>query len=317
MNEFDKLLEQIQGTTPEERSSGSFSAEVKSTTYLDKFGVNLVQKAKEGRLDDCIGRESQIHQLKVNILKRKKKSSLLVGEAGIGKTQIVNGLAKLIAKGEIEALKDKIIYEVNMNTLVAGTQYRGQFEKRLDGLIKEAQANPNIILFIDEAHTIMGAGQGRGSGPDAANTLKPALADGSLTLIVATTNEESEELLKDKAMARRFSLIIVPIQSREEVYEILNAIKYLYERHHGVIFKEKAIVSILVLGEHFGKLRDLNNPDVSIDLMDTIGSLKRNNENYWNGKANSKVVSVKDVVDAITAIYPTTTNDVNKILKAA
>lgn len=242
------------------------------TPMLDNFGKDLTAKAVEGGLDPVVGREKEIEQLIEILNKYKKNNPVLVGEPGVGKTAIVEGFAQRVAEGvDIDSsFHGCRVIELNLTTLVAGTKYRGEFEARMESIIKEASENKNIILFVDELHTVIGAGNASGS-MDASNMLKPALARGEMRVIGATTfNEYQKYIEKDKAFERRFQKITVDFPTKEEAIEILTNIKEVYQEHHGVEYTDDIIDKIYDLSERYVPMR--NNPDKSIDLMDEVGS---------------------------------------------
>ena len=241
------------------------------TPVLDNFGSNLIDDARKGKIDPVVGRDEEINQLIQILNKRKKNNPLLVGEPGVGKSAVVEGLAlKILNKDIDESFYDKKIIKLELASMVAGTKYRGQFEERMVAIMTEAKNNPEVILFLDEIHTIVGAGGASGS-LDAANMLKPPLAKGEFTCIGATTFDEYQKHFeKDKALARRFQKITINPPSREETIEILKNIKSKYEEHHGVNYSSGIMEKIVDLSNRY--IMDRNNPDKSIDLMDEVGS---------------------------------------------
>ncbi len=245
----------------------------KSTTpLLDNFGKDLTEKAFQGDLDPVVGRDKEVEQIIEILKKRKKNNPVLIGEPGVGKTAVVEALAQRISdeKNIDASFYDCKIIELSLTTLVAGTKYRGEFEQRMESIIKEASENPHIILFIDELHTVIGAGNTSGS-MDASNMLKPALARGEMRVIGATTLDEYQKHIeKDKAFERRFQRVMVNKPTKEESIEILTNIKSVYEQHHGVSYSDEIINNIYDLTERYVSNR--NNPDKSIDLMDEVGS---------------------------------------------
>lgn len=233
------------------------------------YGVDLVEKAKKGRIDPVIGRDKEIERLIEILLRRTKNNPLLIGEAGVGKTAIVEGLALRIFEKEVpDMLLDKKILSVSMASLVAGTKYRGEFEERISKIIKEIENNPNIIIFIDEMHSLVGAGGAEGA-IDASNIFKPALARGKFKLIGATTIQEYKESIeKDKALNRRFQTILITEPTLDETYDILKKIKPLYEKYHGVIVSDEILKNIVDLASKY--IFDRRNPDKSIDILDEV-----------------------------------------------
>lgn len=241
------------------------------TPVLDNFGKDLTQLAIEGRLDPVVGRETEIRRCSQILARRKKNNPILIGEPGVGKTAIVEGLAKMIIERTCpRILFDKKIITLELSTLVAGTKYRGQFEERMESVIQEASANPNIILFIDEIHTLIGAGSASGS-LDAANILKPALARGEIQCIGATTlNEYRESIEKDGALSRRFQQVMVEPSTTEQTRQILQNIRSKYEDHHAVKYTEEALDACVSYSNRY--IQDRFLPDKAIDLMDEAGA---------------------------------------------
>ena len=242
-----------------------------ATPILDNFGRDLTQYAKEDRLDPIVGRHKEIERVSQILSRRKKNNPILVGEPGVGKSAIAEGLAiRIVEKKVSRVLFNKRIVMLDLAALVAGTKYRGQFEERMRGIINELEKNPDIILFIDEIHTLVGAGGASGS-LDASNMFKPALARGELQCIGATTLDEfRQHIEKDGALERRFQKIIVEPTSIEETIEILNNIKIKYEEHHNVIYTDDAIESCVILTDRY--MHDRFLPDKAIDALDEAGS---------------------------------------------
>ena len=238
---------------------------------VEELGVDLTKKAKENKLDPVIGREKEIKRLLEILCRRTKNNPILIGEAGVGKTAIVEELSRLIANNNVPiALKNKKIINLDMSSLVAGTKYRGEFEDRVRKILKEVEENEDIILFIDEIHTLVGAGGAEGA-IDASNIFKPALARGKLRLIGATTTEEYKKFIKqDSALERRFQTIKVEKPNKEETKEILIKIKPLYEKYHKVSISNEIIELITNLSEKY--VYDRNEPDKSIDILDEVCS---------------------------------------------
>ncbi len=241
------------------------------TPVLDNFGVDMTKAAEEGRLDPVVGREKEIERLAQILSRRKKNNPVLIGEPGVGKSAIVEGLAlRIIQKKVSRVLFDKRLVALDMASVVAGTKYRGQFEERIKAILNELSKNPNIILFIDEVHTIVGAGGASGS-MDAANMLKPALARGEIQCIGATTLDEyRKNIEKDAALERRFQKVIVEPTTAEETLQILRNIKEKYEDHHNVTYTDGALESCVKLTERY--ISDRNFPDKAIDALDEAGS---------------------------------------------
>lgn len=244
------------------------------TPFLDKYSTDLTKAAKDGKLDPVVGREHEIQRVLEIIGRRKKNNPILIGEPGVGKSAIVEGLAQLIVKQQTSpALFNKRIVSVDLTAMVAGSKYRGQFEERIKGLITELENNPDIIIFIDEIHTLIGAGGGSGT-MDAANILKPALARGTVQCIGATTFKEyANSIEKDGALERRFQKVIVEPTTTEQTLAILRNIKDRYEEHHGVTFCDEALEACVKLTERY--VTDRFFPDKAIDVMDEVGSKLR------------------------------------------
>ncbi len=241
------------------------------TPVLDNFGTDLTKAAAEGKLDPCVGRDREIQRIIEILGRRKKNNPILIGEPGVGKSAIVEGLAQLIEKRHTSPmLFGKRIYTLDMTGVVAGTKYRGQFEERLKALMKELEANPDVIVFIDEIHTIIGAGATPGS-MDAANIMKPALARGTIQCIGATTLDEYRESIeKDGALERRFQKVQVEPTTNEETLQILHNIKDRYEQHHHVKYTDAALEACVKLTDRY--VTDRFMPDKAIDALDETGS---------------------------------------------
>lgn len=244
------------------------------TPVLDNFGRDLTKLAIEGKLDPVIGRTSEIERVVQVIARRKKNNPVLIGEPGVGKTAIVEGLALRITERKVpRALMNKRVVSLDLGSMVAGTKYRGQFEERMKAVVQELEKNEDVILFIDELHTLVGAGGASGS-LDAANMLKPALARGEIQCIGASTLDEyREHIEKDGALDRRFQKIIVEAPTAEETLEILSNVKDKYEKHHGVIYTEDAIKSCVKLAERY--ITDRYFPDKAFDVLDESGARVR------------------------------------------
>lgn len=238
---------------------------------LDNFGTDLTKCASEGKLDPVVGREREIQRVVEILCRRKKNNPILIGEPGVGKSAIVEGLAQLINKHHTSpVLFNKRIISLDMTAIVAGTKYRGQFEERIRALIKEIEQNPDVVIFIDEIHTLIGAGSTPGS-MDAANILKPALARGTIQCIGATTlSEYRNSIEKDGALERRFQKVIVEPTTSDETITILNNIKERYENHHHVSYTNDAILACVKLTERY--VTDRFFPDKAIDVLDEVGA---------------------------------------------
>ena len=256
------------------KSAGTTTAQTKAksnTPVLDTFGTNLTQAATEGKLDPCVGREREIQRVIEILGRRKKNNPILIGEPGVGKSAIVEGLAQMITQHHTSPmLFNKKIYTLDMTAIVAGTKYRGQFEERLRQLMKELEQNDDIIVFIDEIHTIIGAGSTPGS-MDAANIMKPALARGTVQCIGATTLDEYRNSIeKDGALERRFQKVLVEPTTNEETLQILRNIKDRYEHHHHVTYTDDALAACVKLTDRY--VNDRFMPDKAIDALDEVGS---------------------------------------------
>ncbi len=272
---------------------GRVAAKVLLTPTLDQFGKDLTHEAASGKLDPVYGRDHEIAEL-INILNQKRKrNAVLVGEAGVGKTAIVEGLAQKIAAGKVPGLEGKRIISLDVGALLAGTTLRGQFEERVSNLIKELEENPNIIVFIDELHQIVGANSSAGerSSMNMANMLKTALARGTVQMIGATTLDEYRKYIeKDAALERRLQTVTVEAPSADETVAILKTLKPGFEKHHHVVYEEAALKAAAELAEHYIYGRNL--PDSAIDVLDGAGSLVR---------ALGRATVTEDVVRAIVS----------------
>lgn len=269
-NDFLQVLSSVRGSQRVESQDpeGTYDA-------LAKFGTNLVELAKKHKLDPVIGRDEEIRRVIRILSRRTKNNPVLIGEPGVGKTAIVEGLAERIVRGDVpEGLKDKIIFSLDMGALIAGAKYRGEFEERLKAVLKEVQSSEGkIILFIDEIHTIVGAGKTEGS-MDAGNLIKPMLARGELNCIGATTFDEYRKYIeKDKALERRFQPVIADEPTVEDTISILRGLKERFEIHHGIRIHDSAIVAAAKLSNRY--IQDRFLPDKAIDLIDEAGAMIR------------------------------------------
>lgn len=265
---------------------------------LEKYAINLNQLAEEGKIDPLIGRQVEIDRTIQILCRRRKNNPLLVGEAGVGKTAIAEGLAKMIVDGDIpDVLKDSTIYSLDLGGLVAGTKYRGDFEKRLKGVLKQLSTEPHAILFIDEIHTIIGAGAASGGVMDASNLIKPKLASSELKCIGSTTYQEFRGIFeKDRALARRFQKIEVNEPSVDETFSILKGVRSHFEGHHQVKYTDKALKAAAELSSRY--ITDRFLPDKAIDVIDEAGAAIM----LKPPSARKKSITVKDVEDIIAKI---------------
>ncbi|BAL92989.1 putative ATPase associated with various cellular activities [Actinoplanes missouriensis 431] len=269
-----QLLSGYQGKEPAAAGAATGEAAPSTSLVLDQFGRNLTQAAREGKLDPVIGREKEIERVMQVLSRRTKNNPVLIGEPGVGKTAVVEGLSQSIVKGEVpETLKDKQLYTLDLGALVAGSRYRGDFEERLKKVLKEIRTRGDIILFIDEIHTLVGAGAAEGA-IDAASILKPMLARGELQTIGATTLDEyRKHLEKDAALERRFQPIQVGEPSLAHTIEILKGLRDRYEAHHRISITDAALVAAATLADRYISDRFL--PDKAIDLIDEAGARMR------------------------------------------
>ncbi len=258
---------------PEEEPKRQKTRFKKQTLILDTYGTNLSKLASEGKLDPVIGRTEEILRVIQILGRRRKNNPVLVGEPGVGKTAIVEGLALKMVEGNVPvSLQGKVIYTLELSTIVAGTKYRGQFEERMKSIVDELILNPHIIVFIDELHTLVGAGSSTGS-LDASNIIKPALARGEIRCIGATTFDEFRENIEDDgALDRRFQKVTVNPPSLEETIEILSNIRHKYEEHHSVSYDDSIIDLIVKLADRY--IMDRYFPDKAVDILDEVGSYK-------------------------------------------
>jgi ATP-dependent Clp protease ATP-binding subunit ClpA len=276
VNYISHGLPQVPGEGGEEELETSLEGDSEpEETPLQRYASNLNQMAVDGKIDPLIGREVEVERTVQILCRRRKNNPLYVGDAGVGKTALAEGLARMIVEERVpEVLLDSTIYALDMGSLIAGTKYRGDFEKRLKGVIKEIQDDPGAVLFIDEIHTVIGAGAASGGVMDASNLIKPVLANGEIRCIGSTTYEEYRGIFeKDHALARRFQKIDVPEPTLEETIAILHGLKSRFEEHHGVLYDAGALESAAELS-----LRHLNDrrlPDKAIDVIDEAGASLR------------------------------------------
>jgi len=278
----------------EEEATG----ETQSSRPLDNFASNLNELARQGRIDPLIGRETEVERTIQILCRRRKNNPLFVGEAGVGKTAIAEGLAKLIVDAQVpEVLENAVIYALDLGSLVAGTKYRGDFEKRLKAVLAQLRKQRNAVLFIDEIHTLIGAGAASGGVMDASNLIKPMLASGELKCIGSTTYQEYRGIFeKDRALARRFQKIDIPEPSEEETYQILKGLKTRFEEHHDVKYSSKALRTAVELASRY--INDRHLPDKAIDVIDEAGASQR----LLPAAKRKKVVGVTEIEAIIAKI---------------
>jgi ATP-dependent Clp protease ATP-binding subunit ClpA len=288
----------------EPQEQGEENAAATQQGALEQFTTNLNVSAKEGRIDPLIGRESEVERVIQVLCRRRKNNPLLVGEAGVGKTAIAEGLAWRITQGDVpEVLAESCVFSLDMGALLAGTKYRGDFEQRLKAVLKQLKANPHAILFIDEIHTLIGAGSASGGTLDASNLLKPALSSGQLKCIGATTFNEYRGIFeKDHALSRRFQKIDVVEPTVEQTVQILRGLKSRFEEHHGIKYSSSALSAAAELSAKF--INDRHLPDKAIDVIDEAGAAQR----ILPKSKQKKVVGkneIEDIVAKIARIPPT------------
>ncbi|NVK00304.1 MAG: ATP-dependent Clp protease ATP-binding subunit ClpA [Oceanospirillaceae bacterium] len=246
-----------------------------ASSPLKQYAVNLNQLAAEGQIDPLVGRDSEVERVVQILSRRRKNNPLLVGEAGVGKTAIAEGLAKLIVEEQVPSvIADSVVYSLDLGALLAGTKYRGDFEKRLKALLNEIKKKPHSILFIDEIHTIIGAGAASGGSMDASNLLKPLLSSGQIRCIGSTTFQEFRGIFeKDRALARRFQKVDVMEPSVEDTYQILRGLKSRFEEHHEISYQDEALRAAAELAERY--INEKHLPDKAIDVIDEAGAYQR------------------------------------------
>jgi ATP-dependent Clp protease ATP-binding subunit ClpA len=295
-------------TGSKESQQDSPEAEIKGDKNLETYTINLNKLVVEGKIDPLIGRENEVERVVQILCRRRKNNPLLVGEAGVGKTAIAEGLAKLIVEKKIpEVLQEKVIYSLDLGALIAGTKYRGDFEQRLKNVLKQLNEHKNAILFIDEIHTIIGAGSASGGTLDASNLLKPALAKGNLKCIGATTYQEYRAVFeKDQALARRFQKIDVEEPNVQTTINILKGLKVHFEEHHNVKFSPSALISAAELSARFISDRQL--PDKAIDIIDEAGAAQR----ILPKNKQKKIIGSKEIEDVIAKIARIPPQNINK-----
>lgn len=299
------------GTRGDEEDGGVKTGSEALDTYCD----DLIEKARDGKIDPLIGREKEVERTVQILCRRSKNNPLYVGDPGVGKTAIAEGLAKRIADGDVpDVLADAVIYSLDMGALLAGTRYRGDFEERLKAVLKEVESIDGAVLFIDEIHTIIGAGATSGGAMDASNLLKPSLSNGALRCIGSTTYKEYRNYFeKDRALVRRFQKIDVAEPSVEDTIEILKGLKPYYEKHHGIEYTDEAIVAAVELSNKYIGERKL--PDKAIDIIDEVGAAQM----IVPEDQRKKIITDEDVEGVVAAIAripaKTVSKDDKEVLK--
>ncbi|WXU00340.1 MAG: ATP-dependent Clp protease ATP-binding subunit ClpA [Catillopecten margaritatus gill symbiont] len=287
----------------------------KKKSALQTYAINLCEKAKLGKIDPLLGREEEVLRTVQILSRRRKNNPLFVGQAGVGKTAIAQGIAKKIVDGKVpDVLKNASIYSLDVGVLIAGTKYRGDFEKRLKGVLNDLEQIPDAILFIDEIHTIVGAGSVSGGSLDASNLLKPALADGTLKCMGSTTYEEYRKVFeKDHALTRRFQKVDIDEPSVDDTIKILHGLKRHYQDHHKVKYSKAALVSAVELSHRY--MNDRRLPDKAIDVIDEVGALQQIRPKSKR-KTNIGVGDIEDIVAKLARIPSRqVTNDDKSLLK--
>ena len=320
LNDISRLdvMEHISNNVPEIHEENEIPhAENQNTSgsNLRKFTINLCQKAADGKIDPLLGREEEVLRTIQILSRRRKNNPLFVGQAGVGKTAIAEGIAKKIVDGDVpEVLESAKIFSLDIGVLIAGTKYRGDFEKRLNAVLEDLKKIENGILFIDEIHTLIGAGSVSGGSLDASNLLKPALADGSLKCIGSTTYDEYRKVFeKDHALTRRFQKIDIEEPSVDDAIKILNGLKKHYQDHHSVKYSKAALVSAVELSHRY--MSDRRLPDKAIDVIDEVGALQRIQPKSKR-KTNINVSDIEDIVAKLARIpSKQVTNDDKSMLK--
>ncbi len=302
VNYISHGMPQLPGDSAQEEQESSLEGDGEpDATALERYATNLNQMAIDGKIDPLIGREIEIERTIQILCRRRKNNPLYVGDAGVGKTALAEGLARMIVEERVpEVLSDATIYALDMGTLIAGTKYRGDFEKRLKAVIKEVQEDPGAVLFIDEIHTVIGAGAASGGVMDASNLIKPVLANGEIRCIGSTTYEEYRGIFqKDHALARRFQKIDVPEPTLEETIAILHGLKSRFEEHHGVHYEPGSLEAAAELSMRH--INDRRLPDKAIDVIDEAGANLRLQPADTRGEAIS-VEMVESIVAKMARI---------------
>ena len=301
-------ISKVTETENKESISEETDSEIKTNKNLESYTINLNKLVAENKIDPLIGREMEIERVVQILCRRRKNNPLLVGEAGVGKTAIAEGLAKKIVEKDIpEVLQNKTIYSLDLGALIAGTKYRGDFEQRLKTVIKQLNEERDSILFIDEIHTIIGAGSASGGTLDASNLLKPALANGQIKCIGATTYQEYRSVFeKDHALTRRFQKIDIEEPDVQTTITILKGLKSHFEEHHNVKFSTDAIISAVELSEKF--INDRQLPDKAIDIIDEAGAAQK----ILPQTKKKKVIGTKEIEDVISKVARIPAKNINK-----
>ena len=301
-------ISKVTETENKELISEETDSEIKTNKSLESYTINLNKLVAENKIDPLIGREMEIERVVQILCRRRKNNPLLVGEAGVGKTAIAEGLAKKIVEKDIpEVLQNKTIYSLDLGALIAGTKYRGDFEQRLKTVIKQLNEEKDSILFIDEIHTIIGAGSASGGTLDASNLLKPALANGQIKCIGATTYQEYRSVFeKDHALTRRFQKIDIEEPDIQTTITILKGLKSHFEEHHNVKFSTDAIISAVELSEKF--INDRQLPDKAIDIIDEAGAAQK----ILPQTKKKKVIGTKEIEDVISKVARIPAKNINK-----
>lgn len=310
-------ISKVPGTNERDQEQDQPDEEGGETTAsnhpLEAYASNLNELARQGRIDPLVGRENEVERVVQILARRRKNNPLLVGEAGVGKTAIAEGLAKRIVDGQVpDLLADSVVYSLDLGALLAGTKYRGDFEKRFKGLLHELRKRPHAVLFIDEIHTIIGAGAASGGVMDASNLLKPLLSSGEIRCIGSTTFQEFRGIFeKDRALARRFQKVDVVEPSVEDTFGILRGLKARFEQHHGIEYSDEALRAAADLAARY--INDRHMPDKAIDVIDEAGAFQRLQPESKRVQ-RIEVAQVEDIVAKIARIPPKTVNTSDKEL---
>jgi ATP-dependent Clp protease ATP-binding subunit ClpA len=301
-------ISKVTETQNKESINSESDSEIKINKSLESYTINLNKLVAENKIDPLIGREQEVERVVQILCRRRKNNPLLVGEAGVGKTAIAEGLAKKIVEKDIpEVLQNKTIYSLDLGSLIAGTKYRGDFEQRLKTVMKQLKEEKNSILFIDEIHTIIGAGSASGGTLDASNLLKPALANGEIKCIGATTYQEFRSIFeKDHALTRRFQKVDIEEPDIQTTINILKGLKSQFENHHKVKFSTDAIISAVELSAKF--INDRQLPDKAIDIIDEAGAAQR----ILPKNKKKKVIGSKEIEDVICKVARIPAKTINK-----